>query len=183
MSPVFDHQIKNQNNFNREIFFVLSVASPTVLRIKTGRLIFLIFMLLACTFGALANELDGADIPPAQATEGTDVFTAKTLKTAVLEARNGMLLSQVLRLFLAEHGYTLYYAAKYDCRLTASATLEGENINGVLRTFLHSFSLSAKINNNNSVVNVFAANSSAHICIPIGKRDFLSEDYFHQGEK
>ena len=65
-----------------------------------------------------------------------------------------MLLSQVLRLFLAEHGYTLYYAAKYDCRLTASATLEGENINGVLRTFLHSFSLSAKINNNNNVVNV-----------------------------
>ena len=168
---------------------MLSVASSAVLRIKTGRLIFLIFMLLACTFGALANELDGADVPPAQATEATeategdDVFTAKTLKTAVLKARNGMLLSQVLRLFLAEHGYTLYYAAKYDCRLTASATLEGENINGVLRTFLHSFSLSAKINNNNNVVNVFAANSSAHICIPIGKRDFLSEDYFHQGEK
>ncbi|WOV90847.1 MAG: hypothetical protein R1F54_10045 [Candidatus Zeuxoniibacter abyssi] len=102
MSPVFGHQIKNQNNFNREIFFVLSVASSAVLRIKTGRLIFLIFMLLACTFGALANELDGADVPPAQATEATegdDVFTAKTLKTAVLKARNGMLLSQVLRLF------------------------------------------------------------------------------------
>ena len=105
MSPVFSHQIKNQNNFNREIFFVLSVASSAVLRIKTGRLIFLIFMLLACTFGALANELDGADVPPAQATEATeategdDVFTAKTLKTAVLKARNGMLLSQVLRLF------------------------------------------------------------------------------------
>ena len=190
MSPVFSHQIKNQNNFNREIFFVLSVASSAVLRIKTGRLIFLIFMLLACTFGALANELDGADVPPAQSDgsdgsdgRGTMFLPRKRLKTAVLKARNGMLLSQVLRLFLAEHGYTLYYAAKYDCRLTASATLEGENINGVLRTFLHSFSLSAKINNNNNVVNVFAANSSAHICIPIGKRDFLSEDYFHQGEK
>ena len=101
-----------------------------------------------------------------------------------LVARNGMLVSQVLRLFFEQQGYSLYYSAKYDCRLSSSATLEGGNFKEVLIKFLRSFSLSAKINADNKVVNVFAANSSARICTPIDDRDSLSDNNFiNEGEK